>query len=49
MRLLYAVPEDDLELVSAAGDVQPGLVEALMPQLVPPIADGAGKHKDSKN
>ena len=49
MRLLYALPDDDLELVSAAGDVQPGLVEALMPQLVPPIADGAGKHKDSKN
>ena len=48
-RYAHALPDDDLELVSAAGDVQPGLVEALMPQLVPPIADGAGKHKDSKN
>ena len=47
-RYAHALSDNDLELVSAAGDAQPGLVEALMPQLVLQTADDADKHKDSK-
>lgn len=48
-RYAHALTDDDLELVSAAGEAQPGLVEALMPQVVLPKADGLEKYENSKN
>ena len=48
-RYAHALSDDDLELVSAAGDAQPGLVEALMPQLIPPTADLNDCYENSKN